>query len=90
MSNDRIHTYYAITVFPIVRPNLPNSRLIVMILLLIFIHFLIQGDYYIPCLKLPEEEQQPIGVWGQRQKIPYRHFSSKAQGVAFLRRLYVW
>ena len=25
-----------------------------------------QGDYYIPCLKLPEEEQQPIGVWGQR------------------------
>ena len=23
-------------------------------------------DYYIPCLKLPEEEQQPIGVWGQR------------------------
>ena len=62
MSNDRIHTYYAITVFPIVRPNLPNSRLIVMILLLIFIHFLIQGDYYIPCLKLPEEEQQPIGM----------------------------
>ena len=26
----------------------------------------LQGDYYIPCLKLPEEEQQPIGVWGQR------------------------
>ena len=25
-----------------------------------------QGDYYIPCLKLPEEEQQSIGVWGQR------------------------
>ena len=25
----------------------------------------LQGDYYIPCLKLPEEEQQPIGVWGQ-------------------------
>ena len=25
----------------------------------------LQGDYYIPCLKLPEE-QQPIGVWGQR------------------------
>ena len=20
----------------------------------------LQGDYYIPCLKLPEEEQQPI------------------------------
>ena len=26
----------------------------------------LQGDYYIPCLKLPEEEQQPLGVWGQR------------------------
>ena len=26
----------------------------------------LQGDYYIPCLKLPEEEQHPIGVWGQR------------------------
>ena len=26
----------------------------------------LQGDYYIPCFKLPEEEQQPIGVWGQR------------------------
>ena len=26
----------------------------------------LQGDYYIPCLKLYEEEQQPIGVWGQR------------------------
>ena len=25
----------------------------------------LQGDYYIPCLKLPEEEQH-IGVWGQR------------------------
>lgn len=25
----------------------------------------LQGDYYIPCLKLPEEEQRPIGVWGQ-------------------------
>ena len=23
----------------------------------------LQGDYYIPCLKLPEEEQQSIGVW---------------------------
>ena len=26
----------------------------------------LQGDYYIPCLKLPEEEQRSIGVWGQR------------------------
>lgn len=26
----------------------------------------LQGDYYLPCLKLPEEEQAHIGVWGQR------------------------
>lgn len=26
----------------------------------------LQGDYYLPCLKLPDEEQVPIGVWGQR------------------------
>ena len=25
-----------------------------------------QGDYFIPCLSLPEEEQKPIGIWGQR------------------------
>ena len=24
------------------------------------------GDYYLPDLKLPETEQKPIGVWGQR------------------------
>ena len=24
------------------------------------------GDYLLPNLELPEEEQQPIGVWGQR------------------------
>lgn len=25
-----------------------------------------QGDYYIPCLSLPEEKERPIGLWGQR------------------------
>ena len=25
-----------------------------------------QGDYYLPCLSLPEEEHKAIGVWGQR------------------------
>lgn len=25
----------------------------------------LQGDYYIPCLSLPAEEEQPIGLWGQ-------------------------
>lgn len=28
------------------------------------------GDYYLPDLKLSEEEKQPIGVWGQR----HRHY----------------
>ena len=26
----------------------------------------LQGDYYIPCLRLPDEDQRPIGVWEQR------------------------
>ncbi len=25
-----------------------------------------QGDYYIPCLTLPAENERPIGLWGQR------------------------
>ena len=25
-----------------------------------------QGDYLIPCLAVPIEEEQPIGIWGQR------------------------
>lgn len=25
-----------------------------------------QGDYLIPCLTLPAEKEQPIGVWGER------------------------
>ena len=25
-----------------------------------------QGDYYIPELALPPEEEKPIGIWGQR------------------------
>ena len=24
------------------------------------------GDYLIPCLSVPAEEEQPIGIWGQR------------------------
>lgn len=26
----------------------------------------LQGDYYLPCLSLPEEEQKSVGIWGQR------------------------
>ena len=28
----------------------------------------LQGDYYIPCLTLPREEEKPIGIWGRRHK----------------------
>ena len=28
----------------------------------------LQGDYYILCLILSEEETQPIGLWGQRHR----------------------
>ena len=27
----------------------------------------LQGDYYIPCLVLDEEENQPIGMWGRKR-----------------------
>ncbi len=27
-----------------------------------------KGDYYIPCVTLPEEESRPIGLWGQQHK----------------------
>ena len=26
-----------------------------------------QGDYYLPDIQLPPEEERPIGVWGQRR-----------------------
>ena len=26
----------------------------------------LQGEYYIPCLAVPAEEETPIGIWGQR------------------------
>lgn len=28
----------------------------------------LQGDYYLPCLTLPEQEDIEIGVWGQRRR----------------------
>lgn len=30
------------------------------------IRYTLQGDYYLPDLALPAEEQQTIGIWGQR------------------------
>ena len=28
----------------------------------------LQGDYYLPCLKLPDEGEVHIGIWGQRHR----------------------
>ena len=28
----------------------------------------LQGDYYLPCLKLPEEGEVHIGIWGQQHR----------------------
>ena len=30
------------------------------------IRYTLQGDYYLPDLKLPDQEDKPIGLWGQR------------------------
>ena len=46
-----------------------------------------QGDYYLPDLKLPPEEERPIGVWGQRRlrylrehrPILYTHLKTSGQ-----------
>ena len=37
--------------------------------------YMMQGDYRLPNLTLPVEEEQPIGVWGQRrlQYLKQRH-----------------
>lgn len=52
----------------------------------------LQGDYYIPCIKLPEEEQQPVGLWGQRhlryikqyRKIFYANLMTTGQLISHL------
>ena len=36
------------------------------------------GDYLIPCLTLPEEEQRFVGVWGQRH---LRYLKEYRRGV---------
>ena len=32
-----------------------------------------QGDYFLPDLKLPPEEERPVGVWGQRRLNYLKH-----------------
>ena len=31
-------------------------------------NYTLQGDFYLPNLALPAEENKPIGIWGQRHK----------------------
>ena len=46
-----------------------------------------QGDYLIPCIALPAEEEQPIGTWGQRhldylkqyRKVTYTNLLTRRQ-----------
>ena len=45
----------------------PGYRLENMMWMTLLVYdYIIPGDYYIPCLILPTEKEQPIGLWGQR------------------------
>ena len=37
------------------------------------ISYTLQGDYYLPNLNLPEQEDRPIGLWGQRHLKYIKH-----------------
>ena len=39
----------------------------------------LQGNYYLPCLKLPEEPEGYIGIWGQR----HRHYLKTHRKVLY-------
>ena len=43
-----------------------------------------QSDYYIPCLTIPEEDRQPIGVWGQRHLRYIRKYHKGLYNSLFL------
>lgn len=32
------------------------------------IRYELQGDYYLPCLAPPKDDDRPIGIWGQRRR----------------------
>ena len=40
-----------------------------------------QGDYLIPCLTVPAEEEQPIGIWGQRHLDYLKHQEVKGDYI---------
>jgi len=51
-----------------------------------------QRDYLIPCIALPAEEEQPIGIWGQRhldylkqhRKVTYTNLLTSGRLNAYL------
>ena len=51
-----------------------------------------QGDYLIPCLTVPAEEEQAIGIWGQRhldylkqyRKVTYTNLLTSGRLNAYL------
>ena len=51
-----------------------------------------RGDYLIPCLTVPAEEEQPIGIWGQRhldylkqyRRVTYTNFLTSGRLNAYL------
>ena len=56
------------------------------------IHYKLQGDYYLPCLKLPEQPKVEIGIWGKRHlryikqhhKIRYTNLLTSCKLTAYL------
>ena len=40
-----------------------------------------QGNYFIPCLTLPAEEEKPIGIWGQRHLRYLKTHRNKASEI---------
>ena len=38
------------------------------------IHYELQGDYYLPCLELPEQPKVEIGIWGKRHLKYIEHY----------------
>ena len=43
----------------------------------------LRGDYYLPCLRLPEETKVHIGIWGQR----HRRYLKEHRKTAYTRLL---
>ena len=56
------------------------------------IHYELQGDYYLPCLTLPEQQKVEIGIWGKRHlryikqhhKIRYTNLLTSCKLTAYL------